>query len=156
MKSIVRKIALVFGALLLAGNAIAANSNAMTISGASFEDYYNTGTRCAEKWNGGLANSCDITHFVYGIPKGPSTAGYTITTAGSHTTTATTDCTVFSYSSTGTFLAYSTNSASNVSGSWTRSITFNATQAPASGRLTSIVSLAGYYVGSLYGLTIAY
>ncbi len=159
MRSNALRLGCVIGALFLAGQALAYNNNAMTISGASFVDRFNTGTRCAEPWNGGLSNSCDTTQFMYGIPKGPltsTTQGYKVTFAGSHSSTATTDCTVFSYSADGNYLAYFTNLANNVNGKWTRSVTFTTTQAPTSGRLTAIVGLAGYYVGSLYGLTVAY
>ena len=156
MKSIVTKLGSVLGALFVAGGAAAA-SNAMTISGASFDNYY-FGEVCAARQNNGVANACAYdTNLVYGIPKGPSTTGYTITFAGSNASTSVTSSpTVFSNSSNGTFLAYSTNNATGVSGNWSRSITFTATQAPASGRLTAFIGLPGNYQGALYGLSLAY
>lgn len=159
MKSTALKLGCILGALFFAGQAIAYNNNAMTISGASFVDRFNTGTRCAEPFTGGLANSCDSTQFIYGIPKGAltsTTQGYKITAQGSHTTTATSSFTVFSFSADGNHLAYSTANIDNVNGKWSRSITFSTTQAPSSGRLTAFMDLAGYYVGTLNGLTIAY
>jgi hypothetical protein len=138
-------------------SASAANSNAMTISASSFEETTN-GTPCISRLNNGISNLCSVdTNFIYGIPKGPSTAGYTITFAGNNTSTSdSTTCTVFSNAANGSFLAYSTSIASGVSGNWTRSITFNATQAPVSGRLTAYAGVPANQQGVLYGLTLAY
>jgi len=141
--------------LFFAGTA-GAVPNAMTISANSFEDF--NGSGCVSRFNGGISNACTSdTNFSYGIPKGPSTAGYTITFAGSHTNTSvTTACTVFSHSSSGNFLTFFTNTASNVSGNWTRNITLTAAQAPGSGRLTAIVGVPASFQGNLFGLSLAY
>ncbi len=158
MRSIVAKGVGVLGILLLAGTVNAANPNAMTISGNSFTDYSGPGgAQCTAKNNNGISNGCTFDqNFSYGIPKGPSTAGYTVTFEGNNSTSGVSAFqTLFSNAHDGTFLTYFTNSASS-SGNWSRSITFTAAQAPASGRLTAIVSLPANYQGSLYGLTVAY
>ena len=155
MKAIAVRLGCALSVLLFAGTA-GAVPNAMTISGNSFEDFFAPG--CVSRFNGGISNACTSdTNFSYGIPKGPSTAGYTVTFAGSHTNTSvTTSCTVFSHSSTGAFLTFFTSNASGVSGSWSRSITLTAAQAPASGRLTAIAGIPANSQGSLFGLTLAY
>lgn len=143
--------------VLTIGGAAAAVSNAMTISANSFEDFSSGGSSCVSKVNNGISNICAFdTSFSYGIPKGPSSAGYQITFTGNHSSVQTSTPTVFSNASNGNFLAFNTNNANNLSGNWSRTITFSAAQAPASGRLTAIVGIPGNQQGWLYGLSLAY
>ena len=146
MKSSTLKLACALGALFVAGNANAA-ANAMTISGASFDDQF--GGPCAARENFGLANSCGSdTNFIYGIPKGPSTIGYTITYTGSHTNTSvTTTFAVFSYTPGGSLLSFKQASTSGVL-NWSTNIVLTAAQAPASSRLTSYVGIPAAFQGS--------
>lgn len=155
MKSIAVRLGCMLGVLCFAGTA-GAVPNAMTISGNSFNDFFAPG--CVNRTNAGISNACTgDTNFSYGIPKGPSTAGYTVTFAGNNSNTSvTTSCTVFSHSSSGNFLIFLTSNASGVSGNWTRNITLTSVQAPASGRLTAIVGLPASFLGTLFGLTLAY
>jgi len=156
MKSTAVRLGCMLSVLLVAGSAGAA-SNAMTISGNSFNDFFAPG--CVSRFNGGISNACSgDTNFSYGIPKGPSTVGgYTVTFAGNNSNTSvTSSCTVFSHSSSGNFLFFLTSNASGVSGNWTRNVALTAAQAPTSGRLTAIVGLPGNFLGSLFGLSLAY
>ena len=157
MNNIATKLGLILGGLLVAGQVDAANSNAMTISAASFQDYFNNGSFCMNGLNYGMNNQCSSdTQFIYGIPKGPSTAGYTVTLEGFHNVAnVQTNFTVFSHTHDGTLLASLFNSATT-SGHWSKAVTFSAAQAPASARLTTIVTLPASFNGQLYGLTLAY
>ena len=154
MKATAAKLCCILGISFVAGN-VDANPNAMTISGASFDDW--TSEQCVSRWNGGISNSCSgDTNFIYGIPKGPSRSGYRVTFAGhNNSTSVSASYAVFSYSSTGEFLRYQQGSVGGVT-DWTGSVSFSATQAPASGRLTAFVGLPGNSQGSLYGITVAY
>jgi hypothetical protein len=158
MRTIVAKIACAVGVLAVAGSVNAANPNAMTISGNSFADFSGPGgAQCVSRQNNGISNGCTFdSNFSYGIPKGPSTAGYTVTFEGTNYSSGiTSNQTLFSNAHDGTFLTYFTNGAS-ASGNWSRSITFTAAQAPASGRLTAIVGLPANYQAAFYGVTVAY
>jgi hypothetical protein len=157
MNRIVATLACAVGVLSVTAS-VNANPNAMTISGNSFTDYSGPGgSQCTGKQNNGIYNGCSYdSNFSYGIPKGPSTVGYTVTFEGTNTSSGITSfSTLFSNAHDGTFLTYFTASAPSV-GNWSRPIFFNATQAPASGRLTAIVGLPANGQASLYGLTVAY
>lgn len=156
MNNIATKLGLILGGLLVAGQVDAANANAMTISAASFQDYFIGGT-CMNPLVYGMNNSCSSdTQFIYGIPKGPSTAGYTVTFEGlNNSAGVTSTVSVYSYTHDGTFLIAQTNSAST-SGVWSKPVSFTAAQAPASGRLTALVTMPASFNGQLYGLTLAY
>jgi len=152
----VTKLGLVLSGLLVTGQVGAANANAMTISAASFQDYFNTGSFCVNPVNNGFNNQCSFdTTFAYGIPKGPSTAGYSVTFSGFNNAGVTSTVTVFSNASDGTFLL-SQSSNATAAGKWSKAVSFTAAQAPASGRLTALVGLPGNFNAALYGLTVAY
>jgi hypothetical protein len=155
MKNIA-KLACILGVLSV-GGAAAAVPNAMTISANSFADFNTGGGVCVNRVNNGISNICTSdTNFSYGIPKGPSSAGYTVTFTGRHQTTGLTSSpTLFSNAADGTFLTFFTALATN-NGNWSKSITFTAAQAPGSGRLTAIVGLPANQQGYLYGLSLAY
>jgi hypothetical protein len=154
MKNTTVKLACFFSLMTVAGGA-AAVANAMTISAISFEDYF--GGNCVSRQNNGITNQCaGSTNFSYAIPKGPSSAGYTITFTGRHSSAGLTSSpTVFSNAADGSFLAFQTNNATT-NGNWSRSITFSSAQAPASSRLSAIVGLPENFQGALYGMSLTY
>jgi len=154
MKNIT-KLACILGVLSAAG-AAGAVSNAMTISGASFNDQF-TGANCISRQNNGISNACSSdSNFIYGIPKGLSSAGYSVTYTGRHNTSGlVSTIALFSHSSSGNQLAFVQSSASN-SGNWSTTIPLNSTQAPASSRLTTYVGLPANFQGSFFGLSLAY
>lgn len=150
----IAKLACFLGVLSVGGVA-AAVSNAMTISAIGFTDYLGSG--CTAHQNNGISNACTSdTNFSAPISKGPSSTGYVITFTGRHNTTGLVSSpTVFSNASDGSFLAFTTNNATN-NGNWSRNITFTNAQAPASGRLSAIVGLPANFQGALYGMSLAY
>jgi hypothetical protein len=151
------KTHLIVSALALAATAVASNAGAEQSygSGANFQPYNASEATLIDYVTSGVRTlSTNPMNVFASVDHHPAGSYQTVYIHGSHSGVQTTTCTLLAYSLAGVLRGASTVSASNVSGTWERAVTFaSSDEVPTGVYLSVLCAIPANAQGVLHGVS---